>query len=120
MDVHAAFDSSFLFGSLLDEEKGGHFYISPQMINMSNSSNIIFENTNLLCTEFASADGRFKVIDCAPRMTIHESQFKPLMLVRKIELISGTPVIKVRCEPSGNYGKDRSRNCDRQQPYPVF
>ena len=23
------FDSSFLFGSLLDEEKGGHFYIRP-------------------------------------------------------------------------------------------
>ncbi|HEY0678459.1 MAG TPA: trehalase-like domain-containing protein, partial [Chitinophagaceae bacterium] len=98
------FDSSFLFGSLLDEEKGGHFYIRPVTDQYENSQYYI-QNTNLLTTEFATTDGRFKVIDCAPRMTIHERQFKPQMLVRKIQLISGNPVIRIRCEPRGDYGR---------------
>ncbi|MEO5996420.1 MAG: glycoside hydrolase family 15 protein [Chitinophagaceae bacterium] len=98
------FDSSFLFGSLLDEEKGGHFQIQP-VTDLYQSRQYYMPNTNILCTEFSTEDARFRVIDCAPRMTIHERQFKPLMLVRKIELISGEPVIKICCNPTGDYGK---------------
>ena len=98
------FDSSFIFGSLLDEKKGGHFYVQPAVENYENTQYYI-ENTNVLCTEFATSDGRFKVVDCAPRMTIHERQFRPTMLIRKIELVSGTPVIKVGCSPKGDYGR---------------
>ncbi len=98
------FDSSFIFGSLLDEEKGGHFYVQPSTTNFDNSQYYI-DNTNVLCTEFATSDGRFRVVDCAPRMSIHERQFRPTMLIRKIELMSGTPVIKVGCSPKGNYGE---------------
>ena len=98
------FDSSFLFGSLIDEQKGGHFFIKP--VNAEYESNQYYiQNTNLLCTEFTTADGRFRVIDCAPRMLIHERQFKPSMLVRKIEWISGSPIIKISCSPRGDYGK---------------
>jgi len=98
------FDSSFIFGSLLDEKKGGHFYVQPAAENYEHTQYYI-ENTNVLCTEFATSDGRFKVVDCAPRMTIHERQFRPTMLIRKIELVSGTPVIKVGCSPKGDYGR---------------
>ncbi len=98
------FDSSFLFGSLLDEEKGGHFYIRPANPDYS-SSQYYIPNTNVLVTEFYASDGRFRVYDVAPRMTIHERQFKPLMLVRKIELMSGDPSIMVVCDPRGDYGK---------------
>src|SRR5215212_6718594 len=97
------FDSSFLFGSLLDEEKGGHFYIRPA--EEYKSIQYYIPNTNILCTEFTCSDGKFRVFDCAPRMTIHERQFKPLMLVRKIELINGDPSIKVICDPRGDYGR---------------
>jgi glucoamylase len=98
------FDSSFIFGSLLDEEKGGHFFIQPAAENYE-SLQYYIPNTNVLCTEFNAPDGRFRIFDIAPRMTIHERQFKPLMLVRKIELMSGDPSIKVVCDPRGNYGK---------------
>jgi hypothetical protein len=30
---------------------------------------------------------------------------KPLMLLRKIELLEGNPVITVKCRPAGNYGE---------------
>jgi GH15 family glucan-1,4-alpha-glucosidase len=98
------FDSSFLFGSLLDEAGGGHFYIRPADERCS-SRQYYIPNTNVLCTEFTCADGRFVVKDCAPRMRIHERQFRPLMLVRKIELLEGEPAISVCCQPRGEYGK---------------
>ena len=98
------FDSSFLFGSLLDEEKGGHFYIRPTGEQYS-SRQYYIPNTNVLCTEFHCKDGRFVVKDCAPRMRIHERQFRPLMLVRKIELLEGEPAISICCQPRGDYGR---------------
>ena len=98
------FDSSFLFGSLLDEEKGGHFSIMPATEGYT-SKQYYVANTNVLCTEFTCADGSFVVKDCAPRMTIFDRQFRPLMLVRKIELLKGNPAIRVTCDPRGNYGE---------------
>jgi GH15 family glucan-1,4-alpha-glucosidase len=97
------FDSSFLFGSLLDEQKGGHFSVTPATGEYK-SKQYYIPNTNVLCTEFISADGSFVVKDCAPRMVIYERQFRPLMLVRKIELLSGVPAIKINCSPRGDYG----------------
>ena len=98
------FDSSFLFGSLLDEKKGGHFSIQPATENYT-SRQYYIPNTNVLCTEFTAPDGVFRVEDCAPRMIVHERQFRPLMLVRKIKLIQGEPAIRIVCQPTGNYGR---------------
>ena len=98
------FDSSFLFGSLLDEEKGGHFSIRPTDPTAT-SRQYYIPNTNVLCTEFNCPDGSFVVKDCAPRMRIHERQFRPLMLVRKIELLEGEPAISICCQPRGDYGR---------------
>jgi len=98
------FDSSFIFGSLLDEDKGGHFYIRPAVAEYK-SRQYYLPNTNILCTEFKTDEGAFRVIDCAPRMQNFERQFKPLMLVRKIELISGELPIIISCNPRGNYGQ---------------
>ena len=98
------FDSSSLFGSLLDEVNGGHFYIRPSD-ESARARQYYITNTNVLCTEFTCADGKFVVIDCAPRMRIFERQFRPLMLVRKIHLLEGTPAITVCCQPRGDYGR---------------
>jgi len=96
------FDSSFLFGGLLDEKKGGCFKITPAGNHKSNQ--YYLTNTNILCTEFESAQGKFRVIDCAPRFLQFERYYRPLMLVRKIEWMSGNPQIIVECSPKGDYG----------------
>lgn len=114
IDTHAAvkwmcmprFDSSFLFGSLLDKEKGGEFSITPQ--GEYSSRQYYITNTNVLATEFNCAGGKYRVVDCAPRFFQYERYFKPLMLVRKIELLEGNPVITVKCRPVGEYGAMRS------------
>jgi GH15 family glucan-1,4-alpha-glucosidase len=98
------FDSSFIFGSLLDEEKGGEFSISPDSPDYS-SRQYYIENTAILVTEFTAPDGKFRVIDFAPRFLNYDRYFKPLMLFRKIELLDGTPRVKITCSPKGNYGE---------------
>lgn len=97
------FDSSFIFGSLLDAEKGGIFGIIPMASDFS-TEQYYLKNTNVLCTEFKTESGVFKVTDCAPRFYHFERYFKPLMLIRKVEPISGEPRIKVVCKPVGEYG----------------
>ena len=97
------FDSSFIFGSLLDENKGGEFTILPSANYTSNQ--FYLENTNVLCTEITCENGRYRIIDVAPRFQQYERFFKPLMLIRKIEPIEGNPVIKVKCQPVCDYGK---------------
>jgi len=98
------FDSSFIFGGLLDEKKGGQFSIQPEREIIASTQQYI-PNTNVLETTMESADGTFKVIDFAPRFLQQERYYKPLMLVRKIVPIKGTPRIKVACNPVGDYGE---------------
>jgi GH15 family glucan-1,4-alpha-glucosidase len=97
------FDSSFIFGSLLDSKVGGTYSITPT--GSYKSKQYYVTNTNVLCTEFETSEGKFRVVDCAPRFFQYERIFRPLMFIRKIELLSGSPVIKVICNPSAEYGK---------------
>ncbi len=98
------FDSSFIFGSLLDKKKGGEFSIMPGNGEYQ-SQQYYLKNTNILATEFEISEGKFRIIDFAPRFNLYDRYFRPLMLFRKIELIEGNPFIKVKCHPVGNYGK---------------
>lgn len=101
------FDSQFIFGSLLDKEKGGVFKIYPDSGDFS-TKQFYYENTNVLCTEFTTPEGKFAVIDFAPRFLLYERYYKPLMLIRKIQLLEGEPVINVECQPVLNYGENEA------------
>jgi len=99
------FDSSYVFGSLIaGEEEGGEFSIQPATDDFE-SKQYYLENTNVLCTEFASSDGRYRVVDFAPRFKQYERWFKPLMLMRKVERLDGNPTVRVTCRPRGDYGR---------------
>ncbi|WP_276348188.1 glycoside hydrolase family 15 protein [Daejeonella sp. JGW-45] len=96
------FDSSFIFGGLMDREKGGEFSILPE--GDYQSEQYYLENTNVLCTVITSTEGVYRITDFAPRFNQFERYFKPLMLVRKIEVLEGTPRVKVVCKPVYDYG----------------
>lgn len=98
-----AFDSTFVFGSKLDKEKGGEFSILPDGEYQSKQQYIT--NTNILETEIHAESGAYKVTDFAPRFALHERYYKPLMLIRKVERLHGSPKIRVRCYPVTNYGE---------------
>lgn len=96
------FDSSFVFGSLLDGQKGGEFSVTPNGAYKSTQHYI--RNTNVLSTDFECQGGKYRVLDCAPRFSQFERYFRPLMLVRKIEVLEGNPVVRIKCKPMSDYG----------------
>lgn len=97
------FDSASVFGSLLDEERGGTCAIIPA--GDFHSRQYYIPNTNVLCTEFETVRGCFRVVDMAPRFLHFERMYRPLMLVRKIEILTGSPVFRVLCQPRFEYGQ---------------
>ncbi|WP_374166641.1 glycoside hydrolase family 15 protein [Arcticibacter sp. MXS-1] len=101
------FDSTFIFGSLLDKERGGEFSILPS--SDYSSHQYYLENTNVLCTEITCENGKYRVTDFAPRFHQYERFFKPLMIIRKVEPLEGTPRVRVKCAPVGEYGKTKLR-----------
>ncbi len=98
------FDSSFIFGKLLDNQKGGSFTLFPEG-EIKQSHQHYLENTNILCTEITCEEGKYRVIDFAPRFYQYDRHFKPLMLIRKVEPLEGSPRVNVQCKPVGDYGK---------------
>lgn len=97
------FDSSFVFGSLIDQKKGGEFSILP--VTDYRSKQFYIENTNVLCTEVTAADGRYRVTDFAPRFRYEDGYYRPRSLYRIIEPLEGTPEIRIACHPRGDYGR---------------
>ncbi|HMG06868.1 MAG TPA: glycoside hydrolase family 15 protein [Mucilaginibacter sp.] len=97
------FDSTFIFGGLLDRKKGGEFSILPE--GEYTSQQHYLENTNVLITEISpKSGGKYRITDFAPRFYQHQRYYKPLMLIRKIEAIEGSPRVIVKCEPVSEYG----------------
>lgn len=97
------FDSSFIFGGMLDNQKGGEFSIKPQGEKLVTTQYYV-ENTNILCTEVKGESGVYRVTDFAPRFFQDDRYYKPLMLIRKIERVEGNPNVVVKCHPMGDYG----------------
>jgi GH15 family glucan-1,4-alpha-glucosidase len=98
------FDSSFVFGPLLDEDRGGQFSVLPADPAESTEQEYI-ENTNVLRTVFHSSSGSFEVVDFAPRFRQYERSFKPTMLMRRVRRLTGTPRVRVVCRPVYEYGR---------------
>ena len=95
-------DSSFVFGPLLDREKGGVFSIEG--VDATSVQQAYVENSNVLRTVFSGPGGEFEVYDFAPRFLLYDRYFKPPMLVRVVRPLSGEPRALVRCKPVYDYG----------------
>ncbi len=96
------FDSSCLFGSLLDPERGGELAIGG--VDATPTSQQYIWNTNVLETTVQTRDGAFRVTDCAPRFVHYGRVNRPLMLVRKLQPLASAPRIRIICRPRGAYG----------------
>jgi len=95
-------DSSFVFGPILDRERGGVFAVEGVDAEKVRQSYV--ENTNVLRTVFTCPGGKFELLDFAPRFALYDRFFKPSMLVRILRPLSGEPRARVRCRPTYEYG----------------
>ena len=91
------FDSPPVFASILDAEGGGSFAISPA--DRARGVQRYLPNTNVLETRFESEGGAFRILDFAPRFVQYARSFRPTKLIRIVEPLSGTPRIRVACQP---------------------
>jgi GH15 family glucan-1,4-alpha-glucosidase len=63
-------------------------------------------NTPILETILHDAHGgSLKIVDYAPRFEHFQRSFHPVMFVRHIEPLSGSPRIRIRLKPAGDYGR---------------
>lgn len=97
------FDSSFVFGGLMDADKGGLYKVAPAEGGQGVQKYIT--NTNIVRTRFTAKDGVFDVIDFAPRFWRNGRYFRPNILVRTIVPVEGQPLIRVQCQPRYDYGR---------------
>jgi GH15 family glucan-1,4-alpha-glucosidase len=97
------FDSEPVFSTLLDEGRGGRFVVAPA----EGGSGIqrYVENTNVSETTFESSEGAFRVLDFAPRFVLYDRTFRPTQLIRIVEPLSGSPRVRVHCEPNLGWSK---------------
>jgi GH15 family glucan-1,4-alpha-glucosidase len=101
------FDSEPVFAALLDDRDGGMFAIRPA--GLERGVQRYLPNTNVLETKFETSDGAFRVIDFAPRFMQYERSFRPTKIVRIVEPLSGTPRIRVLCDPVIGWSRRRPR-----------
>lgn len=101
------FDSSFLFGRILDADKGGFFQVN--MPNTETGKQSYVGNTNVLRTVFEKDGSAFELIDFAPRYFQYNRSFKPKSLIRIARPLRGKPRIQAKISCRLDYGKQEAR-----------
>jgi len=97
------FDSPSVFGSLLDDEKGGSFTVTPEEDH--NSKQFYWPDTNVLVTRFLSHHGVCEMTDFMPvgKSKIGSDENR---LVRRLTIARGSMTLRVLCKPGFNYALD--------------
>lgn len=99
-------DSPPVFGKLLDPE-GGEF--SFELEEQVSSQQSYIGNTNILETVLTDRKGSsVRVIDFCPRFIQYGRTYRPHALYRIVEPLSGTPLLKVKCEPITGWEKTKA------------
>ena len=102
------FDSSSVFGKILDNDIGGSF-----KINCDKSFSIkqtYYKNTAILVTNFKNDNEEFELIDYMPRFKNDDGTFYSSPEIHRILLpIKGNPKIKVDYDPKLEYSSGKTK-----------
>lgn len=104
------FDAEPVFGALLDEKDGGRFSVAPAAGGTGTQRYLT--NSNVIETVFETPEGRFRVIDFAPRFMQHNRSFRPTQLFRIVEPLAGMPLVRVSCDPRLGWSKAHARRVE--------
>jgi len=100
-----AFDGDPVFCGLLSprEHEGGDWSIELEGFVSAEQSYI--PNTAMLRTVLRDANGgAVEIVDFAPRWHQNDRFYRPVMLMRRLRPLSGTPRIRVHLRPLAEYG----------------
>jgi GH15 family glucan-1,4-alpha-glucosidase len=102
------FDSAPVFHALIDSANGigedGSFQIVLE--GCERSEQAYDENTAILRTRlFDAQGGGIEVTDFAPRFFNHQRPYRPMLIVRRVRPISGSPRIRLVVRPCSDWGR---------------
>jgi GH15 family glucan-1,4-alpha-glucosidase len=103
------FDGDPVFCSLMNDHADGEkgFY-DIELFGLARSEQRYRPNSSVLTTTlYDEAGGIVEITDFAPRFKQYERVFRPMMLLRSIRPLAGTPRIRIRLRPSYDYGEGR-------------
>ncbi|NBC17123.1 MAG: glycoside hydrolase family 15 protein [Bacteroidetes bacterium] len=98
------FDAPSVFASLLDDEQGGSFQITPEAEGVT-FRQVYWPETNVLLTRFLADGGVAEIIDYMP-VGLREGDRGYGQLIRRVEIVRGAMPLRVRCQPAFNYARD--------------
>ena len=100
------FDADPIFHSLLSASKDDvRGIFSIELVGRVSSTAAYRRNTAILETVLIDAQGNsIRIVDCCPRFTRFGRMFRPAMLIRRVECVSGRPLLRVRVRPAEGYG----------------
>ena len=102
------FDADPVFHALLDSADGIGEEGSSQveLVGCVKTEQAYDENTAILRTRLFDAQGAVvEIADFAPRFFHHDRTFRPMMLVRRVRPIQGTPRIRLIVRPRADWGR---------------
>lgn len=98
------YDSPTVFGSLLDNEKGGQFYIRPKLDNLTYKQ-LYLTDSAILVTRFFADEGIAELTDFMPV----DEDGGIMTIVRKVTAIRGDINFEIACRPRFNYGRHQHK-----------
>lgn len=104
------FDADPVFCSLLREHDSGEGfgYCAVELVDQALADQFYLTNSAVLVTRLTdSRGGTVEITDFAPRFRQYGRMFIPIMLVRQIRRVQGTPRIRLRVRPACDYGRQR-------------
>ncbi|UNK41831.1 glycoside hydrolase family 15 protein [Luteimonas sp. S4-F44] len=99
-----AFDGDPAFCALLSP-KAGHGDWSIELDDFARSEQAYIENTAILRTVLHDRHGAsIEILDFAPRWRQHGRFYRPVMITRRVRLLSGSPRIRILLRPLADWG----------------
>lgn len=100
-------DSDPFFCSLLDPvaPAGPRGVFEIELKNFASAEQAYVDNTAILTTTLYDTNGgAVKILDFAPRFNQFGRSFHPIMVVRNVVPVSGSPAVRVHLHPAAGYG----------------
>jgi GH15 family glucan-1,4-alpha-glucosidase len=98
------FDGDPMFCALL-RDGDDHGFFRVDLADCERAEQHYLENTAILVTRlYDRHGGAIEVTDFAPRFHLHGRNFRPMMLVRRIRRLSGSPRLTLRLRPACDEG----------------
>jgi GH15 family glucan-1,4-alpha-glucosidase len=100
-------DGDPVFCALMDGETPQYGFADIELVHRAESVQRYRRNTAIVETELADHDGnRLLVTDTVPRFRSRGRMFRPPMLVRRVQPLSGRPRIRLRIRPRFGWGTE--------------